>query len=317
MRFPNITSLRRSLILCSALFFATAPAAESLWRGERGASQFGKEMTLANQLATQAAELHSTSRSQARGTASNAVDAYKKASALAPLDPEPHYRIAEVLYAHFLSPRTERTHTLAHLALKHWDTFAKLAPLDPRATEFLHRRSLVLTTLATPERYLAALKDYETLITRGHAVGNYQAAHILGNMAELYMMRNELGSAIDHYQQALNYRKIMFHQIGYAVALDRDGQIDKARAVLNITPGQLNAFENDIKAGNGFFVPSGEGYYYYALANEVLGNANKAVVNYQRFIRSGAYPVYHPRARENIAALRRNTAKKRKPRNTR
>ena len=72
------------------------------------------------------------------------------------------------------------------------------------------------------------------------------------------------------------------------------------------TESALTGFAKKLRPGGSvFFVPRGEVFYYLAMLNESIGNLDKAIRHYERFIASGAHKQFHARARENIAALKK------------
>ena len=281
--------------------------ASPLWEKREAFTNYEQELALGDRYALRAAQLFDISRRRARMLARYAVRAYTNASKLNASAAEPHYRAAELLYAYFVGPSTRQTKALTNQTLSHWNMFEKLAPTDPRATRLLFRRALVHTKKATKEGYQLALADYQKLLHRSDVSSDSKEATAtrLGNMAEVHMMLGDLNSAILRYEQALQYDKRTSYGFGLAVALDRDGQVDRAREIMArfASANQLLIFEKETQTGNIFFVPAGEVYYYYGLAHETLGNPKRAIANYRRFITSSAHPLFQPRARDNIAAL--------------
>ncbi len=310
------TSVAIVVFIICLLETSTISQANSLWKPESAQTTFAKEMARGDEYAESAAKLYSSSPGRAKTIAKYALRSYEKAIAAAPRQPEPYYRAAEIAYAYFLAPRTKYASNMSHKAVAYWHKFSQLSPLDPRATDLLFRRALVNTMMGTKAGYEAALRDYEALMTySGHdSVGGAEFSLRLGNMAEIHMMLNQLGPAIRRYEQSLEHDKRISYGFGLAVALDRDGQVDKARYVMGkfVTANQLRSFQNDVRTGNSFFVPPGEVYYYYGLAYEVLGKPKQAIKNYSRYIQSGAHPQFQPRAQDNIRSLKQNATKTRR-----
>jgi tetratricopeptide (TPR) repeat protein len=130
---------------------------------------------------------------------------------------------------------------------------------------------------------------------------------MLGNLAETYMMLNRLDDAIATYLRAISLGAARVSTVyGLAVALDRDGAGDQAiRRIQSHGTEGYDSFDRDYKHKSVFFVPAGEAHYYFALANEALGNYGAALELWNRYIASGAHPEFQPRAREHIEQLRK------------
>lgn len=52
-----------------------------------------------------------------------------------------------------------------------------------------------------------------------------------------------------------------------------------------------------------FLVPAGEESYYFGLAFEAFGQLDEAIEHWRAFLRSGAHPQYHPRAKKHLDKL--------------
>jgi tetratricopeptide (TPR) repeat protein len=305
-------------VIAVAVLVAGRTWAGSPWAAPADAAaeaEFLRQMARGDDFAVQAMEARGMRFVQRQrwvpsGTlALRAVSAYERASAVRPDDPEPHYRAAEVLHAHFLeSPSTSSDPVLSdrelpERALAHWQAFADLAPLDPRVTSTLFDRALVYTRLATERDFVQAVALYELLIERSdlRSLPAEQVATWLANLAETYMMVGRLGEAIETYQRALDYRAEPAYGYGLAVALDRDGQTALAREVM--VSYAASDQMRDLQRGSVFFVPAGEVDYYLALGYEALDDLDQAAKHYRRFIVSGAHPRYQARANENLRRI--------------
>lgn len=247
----------------------------------------------------------------------DAVRLYRRASEIKPDAAEPHYRAAEVLYAHKLDTTLSSGHlrrrTVADQILEHWNAFEKLAPLDPRFMplgnapySILDRRAILYTRLGTKADIERAILDYEAMMARSPKVNH----RWLGNLAESYMMVGRLDDAIATYRRALEYSQDPLHGYGLAVALDRDGQGEQARQIM-WTFASVDKLHS-LGKGGVFFVPREELFYYLGLGHDALGNPAQAVTNYRVFIESGIYPQYQARARENLAAAEKRAARSKK-----
>ena len=292
---------------------------------EARAAEFQRHMERGDKLAIEAANTGMLRRrpgrrpigwSHAKELAKQAVRAYERATGVAPNAAEPHFRAAAVLNRHLLSSDSLalnsavlRDRKYADRALEHWRAFATLAPLDPRVTDTLFDQALVHTRLATEDDFRAAVRCYEILLERTSSAGGMRDfGTYYGNLAETYMMIGQLADAIATYERALEYGNSPIHGYGLAVALDRDGQNERAREVMltYAMADRLSALQRD----GVFFVPRGESDYYLGLGYETLGDTTRALKYYRRYIKSNAHPRYQPRAKAHIKALE---ATKKKP----
>jgi tetratricopeptide (TPR) repeat protein len=210
-----------------------------------------------------------------------------------------------------------------------WDAFEARAPLDPRvggvrdgalSNDFnlLFHRAVLHTRLAskadpnaTAEQQkamraentlhlLAATVDYEKIIERT----DLPDETVLSNLAETYMMLNKLDQAIDTYRQALRSNRNTETMYGLAIALDRDERGEQAMDVILAQGEQaMVEFHKRIEAGITFFVPEGEKFYYFALADEAFGKTDLSIENWKAYIASGAHPEFQPRAQAHLDTL--------------
>jgi tetratricopeptide (TPR) repeat protein len=261
-----------------------------------------------------------------RDQVQRAIDAYRKAAAAQPSAAEPYFRIGMVLWSFYLqncdsdprfghtrspladcSPPDAINKTIAAQMIKAWDTFEAKAPLDPRLSggpgSLLFSRAIIHTKLATAPHLAAAARDYEAIIQRTDGKGEALTL-VWGNLAETYMMLGRLDDSIQAYKEALRQGGRVASWYGLAVALDRDGRAALARdVILAQHPAGYRQFRSDVDGHGTFFVPHGEVFYYYALAEEAFGFLDEALDHWHKFVASGAHPQYQPRAREHIDAL--------------
>lgn len=256
-----------------------------------------------------------------------ALQSYRNAAKARPAAAEPYFRIANVLWSFYLqscdgdvrrgssrSPLADCTAPdqvnvpIAEHAIAAWDAFEARAPLDPRLSSglgsILFSRAIVHTKLATRPHLEGAARDYEAIIRRSDGRSEI-ASLVWGNLAETYMMLGRLDESVHAYQEALRTGAQISTWYGLAVALDRDGRGDLARKVIVAQQGRRGylQFREGVDELNTFFVPHGEVFYYYALAEEALGQIDEALRYWNQYIASGAHPQYHRRAKEHVDAL--------------
>lgn len=263
----------------------------------------------------------------------NAVMSYRAAAAARPDEGEPYYRIGKLLYSMYFdcndafssrraSPLCDRDgrhfdRRRAEEIIAAWDAFEEREPLDPRLSvgafgdsEILFDRAILHTKLATKKHLEAAAVDYEKILARHD--GRYGAAErVLGNLAETYMMLGRLEDALETYREALRGASDTSTWYGYAVALDRDESSEQALEIIrSLGRDQRDLFYLGVMRGSTFFVPEGEKFYYFALADQAFGLDEEAIENWRRFINSGAHPAYQPRAKAHLASLLAKAKKK-------
>jgi tetratricopeptide (TPR) repeat protein len=169
----------------------------------------------------------------------------------------------------------------------------------------LFSRALVETRLATRAQLEGAARDYEKIIARSD--GQLDDS-VVSNLAETYMMLDRLDDAVDKYVQASNTggTDALF---GLAVALDRNGQTDRARRVLESLQTQtIQAFHARVRSGATFFVPKGEEYYYEALIEESRHNDQIALEDWRAYVKTNAHPEFQPNAQTHITAILKRLA---------
>jgi tetratricopeptide (TPR) repeat protein len=168
----------------------------------------------------------------------------------------------------------------------------------------LFRRAILHTKLATKPHLEAASRDYEKILARQDAGQDGGSETVIGNLAETYMMLGRLDDAIETYKIALRGAADTSTWYGYAVALDRDERTQQALDVVkSLGRSQRDLFHARVIQGATFFVPEGEKFYYFALADEALGLDEEAISYWRQFINSGAHPQFQPRAKAHLDAL--------------
>lgn len=324
----------RASLLALALATSTALAGTTVWdravgsdASERVQDVYDTKLREGDEHALQA-NMQTASYKEVKDQVQRAVVAYREAAAARPSAGEPHYRIGMLLYTFYFDcadsfSRAQRSllcdstgrafdRKRAEEIIAAWDAFEARAPLDPRlsvgafgGTEILFARAILHTKLASKAHLQAAAQDYEKILAR-HDASDGASEQVLGNLAETYMMLGRMEDALETYRLALRGGSDTSTWYGYAVALDRDDNPKQALEIIR----SLGRDQRDLfyLAVNGpraatFFVPEGEKYYYFALADEAFGFDAEALENWRRFIASGAHPEFQPRAKAHVDAL--------------
>lgn len=329
------SALRRTLLAATAALVCAAPAPParaSIWQQalegpseaaareayDKGLRDGDEHILIAN--------AKSGARSEMKRQVQLAVTAYRAAATARPTAAEPYFRIAAALYSFYLdncfessiisrSPlrdcdRPDLINTaMARETVAAWDAAEARAPLDPRFSagegeNVLFSRALLNTRLNTRDSLAAAARDYEQYIDRAdRAAPNLENA--LGNVAETYMMLGRIEDAITAYREAVIRRGTNVSTVyGLAVALDRGERPTLARQLIAQQGAEgYETFRRQVDSGQSFYVPQGEVFYYFALAEQTLGDPDRAIEYWRMFLGSGAHPAYQPRAKEHLAAL--------------
>jgi tetratricopeptide (TPR) repeat protein len=277
------------------------------------------------------ANAESVARSERKRQVNLAIDAWKRAAAAMPKSAEPYFRIGDTLYSFYLANCTEEPHFgksrspfkdctqvdandpgIMQQVIDAYDAAETRAPLDPRFSgndgdSILFERAILNTklggtTIGKPKHFEAAAKDYERYLERSDGKGpNVETTW--SNLAETYMMLGRLDDSIDAYRE-LGTPTSISTIYGAAVALDRAERGPLAlQLIADQKQPQYLHFKMSVDRGATFFVPAGEKYYYFALAEEAFGNVEQSLYYWRAFISSGAHPQFHPRAKQHIDAL--------------
>lgn len=252
-----------------------------------------------------------------------AIASYRAAAAARPHEAEPYFRIAATLNSFYLESCVDAPHFnitrspfkdcsqvdaidkhIAKQTIDAWNEAEKRAPLDPRFSgndgdSILFERAILNTKI---QNLAAAAKDYERYLERSDGKGaNMETTW--SNLAETYMMLGRLDDSIEAYRE-LGTPTHVSTIFGAAVALDRN---ERGQLALELIRGQgpngYRQFKASVDDGRTFFVPAGEKFYYFALAEEAFGNLDAALGYWRMFVGSGAHPQFQPRAKHHIAAL--------------
>ncbi len=330
----RLPSLARVVVVVALAIAPLIPANASVWDAA-SASDADRAADAVFELALRAGDEHvliantaGSAISERKRQLKNALDAWTRAATAKPASPEPYFRIAEALTSFYLETCGNASVGIPQSPLRDCDAgmdvidrrvamqvlaayaeAEQIAPLDPRfgAGEggVLFERALVNTRLATQAGYAAAATDYEQYIRRAETKSTDGLANAWSNLAETYMMLGRLDDSIDAYRESAS---IGFPDVatwyGMAVALDRAGRTSEALDVVRAQGKDgLQHFESRVARGFTFFVPRGEVFYYFALAEEAYGELEYAKAHWEMFIQSGAHPQYHPSAKAHIQAL--------------
>jgi tetratricopeptide (TPR) repeat protein len=334
----------RATILATILGcgLATSTAHANVWeralshdRPERAAQELYETRLREGDEHAIMANTQSASRKDVLNQIERALAAYRAAAAAKPQEGEPYYRIGRLLYSFYFEcnesyVRVQRSpfcdplgrgfdRKRAEEIIAAWDAFEARAPLDPRLsvgalgdTEILFDRAILRTKLATKTHLAGAALDYEKILDRLDGTDGV-AERVRGNLAETYMMLGRMEEALETYRHALRVGSDTATWYGYAVALDRDENPRQALEIIrSLGPDQRELFYMNVNGprASTFFVPDGEKYYYFALADQAFGHDEEAIVNWRKFLASGAHPEFHHRAKAHLDAL--TTKKKRK-----
>jgi tetratricopeptide (TPR) repeat protein len=207
-----------------------------------------------------------------RATLLLALPIADRAARLSPDDPEIVYLRARILYD------LERWRE----AVEALEPLITAAPRAPLVTEIALVLGVALTRL---DRFADAAAAYRVFLDE--EVWPLRRAIALTNLAETHIAQEQLQLALDCFREALatdaTYSLAYF---GMAVALDRLGEQGRAREVMlqGLTVGMgLSELSNpDV-----FYVPQWEIHYYRALAQEALGQPDRALEEWQAFLEGG------------------------------
>src|SRR5687767_3911417 len=230
-----------------ALALATPSAGESLWRGvARGDTR--RRTLLVDQGNLHLREARDRRNQLDRGIpprtvvfdpAREALKSYERALALGPPDADIHYRALTA--AKLIADEGGICHPCRdgyEAVARHIDALRRLDPLDTREVEYAWEMSVALSKLgalggpSADQHFERAVVEYD----RWRRLVNEtdpQLAPLLStcyaNAAELLMALGRLDESIAQYQTAIELNPIEpLGYFGLAVALDRDGQWDKA-----------------------------------------------------------------------------------------
>jgi len=279
----------------------------------------------------------STAMSERRRKVQLAITKYRAAAAAMPKQAEPYFRIAATLNSFYLDSCVDQPGNgftrspfkdcsqhdaidlgIAQQVIDALDEAEKRAPMDPRFSgndgeSMLFERAILNTKLGAddkraPKTLAKAAKDYERYLERNDGKGaNVETTW--SNLAETYMMLGRLDDAIEAYRE-ISTPTSTSTIYGAAVALDRNDRTQLAHQLI-IGQGRTGyqAFRKSVDEEKTFFVPAGEKFYYFALAEEALGDISSSIGHWRDFIQSGAHPKFQPRAKQHLDDLLKKRGK--------
>ncbi len=245
--------------------------------------------------------------------ADQAVALCERAAAQRPKDPEPILRLVRALtVADPQHPENCRPGRCEAALLQ----LAKVHAIDPHGIEAAHVASEQGIILSRMRRFEEAMAAYERAMPlvdperRPNRLDERPATVILwGNSAETAMALGRLDDAIRRYELARDRAEYgesewLLALYGLGVALDRDGQVERARRVIEQVL-ERDPTQTRIHEDSAFFEPPGDIHYYEGLAHEVAGDGALAEEAFGRYLAAQPEASYARRARAHLAELAR------------
>jgi tetratricopeptide (TPR) repeat protein len=177
----------------------------------------------------------------------------------------------------------------------------------------LSRNGDFAAALVEYDRALELTED-DSLAFESHTgwIGRYAdlrgSSILYGNSAETLMALGRLPEAIERYRraeaQALYPVERQLAEWGLGVALDRDGQEERAREAVRRALAQDPTLRV-LDSSSVFFEPPGDKRYYEALGHETAGDLPQAIAHYRSFLKEAPGSRWAVRARDHLARLLR------------
>jgi tetratricopeptide (TPR) repeat protein len=282
---------RCALPLLAALLCARGAAgAEDPAKAAARRASYEAAMAAAAELVDRARTMPSFRRELAR----QALDLYRRAALDQPREAEPHYH-AGTVHADLLRDPAR--------AIAAWRRVRELDPRFVHDPDMSFKLGIELSRLG---RFTEAIVEYDRASSYKAEIGRPDI--VLGNSAEAAMGAGLLDDAIRRYRLALAAGAIdpgssALHQLGLAVALDRDQQVNAAREVM-LRALELDPHLASMAPERGvFFVPEGDHHYYEALAHLHAGRPAESRYAFEQFLAALPADQYAPRARAHLAVL--------------
>ena len=245
--------------------------------------------------------------------ADEAEAACQRAIARNPQDPLPHIVLSHALSVNDLEhPEACRPGRCERAV----DELKKARALDKSGIEAERIASELGIALSRLGRFDEALGEYDRALTLVEADRRPNSldddgdrAILYGNSAETLMGLGRLDEAIERYRRAAAASETgsvewQLAEWGLGVALDRDEQVEKARAAI------AGALERDptmarLSEDGVFFEPAGDKMYYEALGHEVAGDRKLALEAWNAYVQAQPNARWARRARVHITELKR------------
>jgi tetratricopeptide (TPR) repeat protein len=230
-----------------------------------------------------------------------------------PKDPEPILRLIRALTVSDLDHPEACRPGRCEQALAQ---LARIKQIDPQSLEAARVAAEEGILLSRMGRFAEAMVAYERalpLVEPARLPSRLDerpgSVMLWGNSAETAMALGRLDDAIRRYELALERSAYgepewQLSLWGLGVALDRDGQVDRAsktiQRVLERDPSLSRLHEDGV-----FFAPAGDLYYYEGLGHEVAGDRARAREAFEHFLRAQPGSRWAGRARAHLAGLAR------------
>ncbi len=245
--------------------------------------------------------------------ADHAIELCQKAIVARPKDPLPHLVLSRALTIGDLQhPESCRPGACQRAV----DELKRARVLDVNGIEAQRIASELGIVLSRVGAYADALAEYDRALTlieserRPNILDDGgDKAVLYGNSAETLMALGRLGEAIDRYRLAEAAasppdEEWQLAEWGLAVALDRDEQVEKARAAV-ARALELNPNMSRLSQEGVFFEPAGDKFYYEALGHEVAGDRKEAAQAWRDYLAAQPTTRWARRARAHLEALKK------------
>ncbi len=321
--------IRRLIVAIAVVSLPVVAGGEVSWRPKKGASspdersrtlriaEGNEQLILARERArSDVQQSYATTGLKPRGwsagvvtSARAAINAYEQALAIPSTSDDEadlHFRCMLAASRYLDDPGGYRA------VVEHGTALREADPLDPREIEVTWDLSIAQSKLGLQggpdaekhfEQGIAEYERWRRFVDEASPNVSQALGQSWSNAAELMMAVGRLDEAIVGYEQAIDLdstESLGFY--GLAVALDRDGQWEKAKAAMS------NAVIRDrqgmrLDDPDVFFVPDGDVHYYKALSAQVRGDKKTAISEYRLFLSETVDTKYAARGREHLVEL--------------
>jgi tetratricopeptide (TPR) repeat protein len=223
-----------------------------------------------------------------------ATQALLKASALCPTDRE----VAQLLGESLLQ---EHEYASARLTLEHARALADDGAVADHALDVSLAFYLGFAREVTGDIDSAIVEHRRVESLGGLPAPNQYLVHY--NLGDELMAVGRLKEAIEEYRRAVILAPDRsMPRLALAVALDREGELDKSRAELNVAlsidPQLRHVFTDEY-----VFVPQADAHYYLGLGLLARGLTAEARIQLRAFVGELPDGPYHAQAAERLAAV--------------